>query len=109
MRDAALRRLDVEHAAGAGVAAVDGVVRPELARRVRVPLEPERQRALAGGAADLLVVRAAAVAGRRRLHVALGAPRRRQALAEVLAGGEGRRVHLHLEMALVDVPVADLD
>jgi len=109
VRDPTLGRLDVEHPAAAGVHAVGRVVRTERARRVGIPLEPERDRAFPGRAADLLVVRPAAVLHSLGLHVSLGAAGARQALAEVLTGREGSCVDLHLEVALVLVPVADLD
>ena len=109
VRNAALGRLDVEHAAAAGIDTVGGVVWAELAGGIGVALVPHCQRALAGYPPDLLVVRPAPVLRRFGLHVPLGAAGIAQALAELLAGCERSRVDLHLEVALVLVPVADLD
>jgi len=72
-------------------------------------LIPERQSTLPDGTTYLLVVRPAAVFRRLCFHIALRRTGRCEALTEVLAGCEGGCIHLNLEMALVLVPVADLD
>ena len=69
--------------AGASAWHVVGASRPAAVLRRRVP---DR---VVGGACD------------RRVG--------REAVAEVRAAREGRRVHLHLQVSLVDVPVADVD
>ena len=114
-RDVGFRLFDVEHQVRRLARPVRlGVVVPRAADGKCPAVEERRDASARASARHVVGASGAAPVLRRRVpdRVVCGAGDRRvgrEAVAEVGAAREGRRVHLHLEVSLVDVPVADVD